>query len=173
MTDLLDIATRVAGWARDGEQVEAYVSRGRSTEVKVFERDVESLSVAEAAGVGIRVISGSRQGFAYAGTLDDEVVAETLAEARDNAEFATPDEFLGLAYPDGVQPASLNLWRDELATFPTDRKVELALELERMVRGADPRIRQVESSYWGDSSGESAVAAASGGASAGFADQEN
>ncbi|MGH9123642.1 MAG: TldD/PmbA family protein, partial [Acidimicrobiales bacterium] len=72
------------------------------------------------------------------------------------------DEFLGLAYPDGVQPAPLDLWREELATFPTDRKVELALELERMVRAADPRVRQVESSYWGDSSGESAVASSTG-----------
>jgi PmbA protein len=162
MSDLLDIATRVAGWARDGEQVEAYVSRGRSTEIKVFERDVESLSVAEAAGVGIRVVAGSRQGFAYAGSLDDDVIAETLAEARDNAGFATPDEFLGLACPDGVEPAPLDLWRDELAQYPTDKKVEAALELERLVRAGDPRIRQVESSYWGDTAGESAVATSTG-----------
>ncbi len=162
MTELLDIATRVAGWARDGEQVEAYVARGKSTEVKVFEGDVESLSVAESAGVGIRVISGSRQGFAYAGSLDDEVVAETLEEARDNAGFGTPDEHLGLASPDGVQPAQLDLWRDELALFPPNEKVDAALELERLVRAGDPRIRQVESAYWGDSAGESAVATSTG-----------
>ncbi len=162
MTELLDIATRVAGWARDGEQVEAYVARGKSTEVKVFEGDVESLSVAESAGVGIRVVSGSRQGFAYAGSLDGDVVAETLAEARDNAGFATPDEHLGLAAPDGVPPVQLDLWRDELAHFPTDQKVEAALELERLVRAGDPRIRQVESAYWGDSASESAVATSTG-----------
>lgn len=162
MTELLDIATRVAGWARDGEQVEAYVARGKSTEVKVFEGDIESLSVAESAGVGIRVVSGSRQGFAYAGSLDDEVVAETLEEARDNAGFATPDEFLGLASPDGVTPVDLDLWREDLAAYPTDQKVEAALELERLVRAGDPRIRQVESSYWGDSASESAVATSTG-----------
>jgi PmbA protein len=159
---LLDLAQRVAGWARHGEQVEAYVSRGRSTEVKVFEGAIESLSSAESAGVGIRVISGAKQGFAYAGSLSDEVVAETLAEARDNAGFGTPDEHLGLAAPDGVAPAELDLWRDELARFPTDDKVTAALELERLVRAGDPRIRQVESSYWGDSAGESAVATSTG-----------
>jgi PmbA protein len=162
MTDLVDIATRVAGWARDGEQVEAYVARGRSTEVKVFEGDVESLSVAESAGVGIRVVLGSRQGFAYAGSLDDDVVAETLDEARDNAGFGTPDQYLGLAEPDGVEPAALDLWRDELALFPTEKKVEAALALERLVRAGDPRIRQVESSYWGDGASESAVATSTG-----------
>jgi PmbA protein len=162
MSELLDIATRVAGWARHGEQVEAYVARGKSTEVKVFEGEVESLSVAESAGVGIRIVSGSRQGFAYAGSLDDDVVAETLEEARDNAGFGTPDEHLGLAAPDGVQPADMDLWRDELALFPTDKKVDIALELERLVRAGDSRIRQVESSYWGDAASESAVATSTG-----------
>src|ERR1700736_5401348 len=127
--ELLALASRAAGWARDGEQVEAYVSRRRDTEIKVFGGDVESLSSAESEGVGIRVVSGSRQGFAYAGSLDDDVVAETLSEARDNASFATVDEHLGLARPDGVAAPDLDLWRDELAIFPTSSRVDQALEL--------------------------------------------
>jgi PmbA protein len=160
--DLLELATKVAGWARDGEQVEAFVARGRDTEVQVFEGEVESLSSAESAGIGIRVVNGPRQGFAYAGSLDPEVVEETLAEARDNAGFATEDEFVGLASPDGVSPAELDLWRDDLASFPASEKVALALELERAVRAGDPRIRQVQASAWGDGAVESAVATSTG-----------
>ena len=59
-------------------------------------------SSAQAEGVGIRVISEGRTGFAYAGTLDEDAVAEVLAEARDNVEFGTVDEYAGLAEPDGV-----------------------------------------------------------------------
>lgn len=161
-SDLLELASRVAGWARDGEQVEAFVARGRETEVQVFSGEVESLSSAESAGIGIRVVSGPRQGFAYAGSLDLDVVGETLEEARDNAGFATDDEFVGLAVPDGVEPAELGLWRDELASFPTDEKVALAIELERAVRAGDPRIRQVQAAEWGDASVESAVATSTG-----------
>jgi PmbA protein len=160
--DLLGLATKVAGWARDGEQVEAFVARGRDTEVQVFEGEVESLSSAESAGIGIRVVNGPRQGFAYAGSLDPEVVEETLAEARDNAGFATEDEFVGLASPDGVTAAELDLWRDDLASFPASEKVALALELERAVRAGDPRIRQVQASAWGDGAVESAVATSTG-----------
>jgi PmbA protein len=160
--DLLDLATRVAGWARPGEQVEAFVARGRDTDVQVFNGEVESLSSAESAGIGIRVVAGSRQGFAYAGSLAPEVVAETLDEARDNAGFASEDPFVGLADPDGVAAADLNLWRDDLATYPTDLKVTRALELERAVRGADSRIRLVESAQWGDAAVESAVATSTG-----------
>ena len=159
---LLELASRVAGWARDGEQVEAFVARGRETEIRVFEGEVESLSSAESAGIGIRVVAGKRQGFAYAGSLEPEVIEETLADARDNAGFATEDGYLGLAEPDGVQPVSLDLWRDELAAYPTDEKVARAKELERAVRAGDRRIRQLRASEWGDAAVESAVATSTG-----------
>src|SRR3954451_19488299 len=160
---LLGLAEQIAGWARDGEQVEAYAARSHDTTVRAFEGDVESLSSADSEGVGIRVVSGGKQGFAWAGSLDPDVIEETLADARDNATFATPDEFVGLAVPDGVPAATdLDLWRDSLASFPADRKVEMALELERQVRGGDPRIRQVTNATYGDGSIEAAVATNTG-----------
>lgn len=162
MSELADLAARVAGWSRDGESVEVYISRGTDTEVRVYEGEVESLSSATSAGAGIRVVSGGRQGFAYAGTLDEAVLVETLEEARSNASFASPEPWVGLPEPDGAQAAPLDLWRDELATWPTQRKVDAALELERQVRHGDPRIRQVESARWGDESTEMAVASSLG-----------
>lgn len=159
---LSELATRVAGWARDGEQVEAFVARGTDTEVKVFGGEIESLSSAASAGIGVRVVAGSRQGFAYAGSLDPDVVEETLAEARDNAGFASPDELVGLASPDGMIPADLDLWRDDLSSYPTEDKVRRALDLEAAVRAGDPRIRQVESAEWGDAAFESAVVTSTG-----------
>jgi PmbA protein len=161
-SNLLELATEVAGWARDGEQVEAFVARGHDMEIMVYSGEVESLSSAESAGIGIRVVVGRRQGFAYAGLLDRDVIAETLEEARDNAAFATEDEHIGLAEPDGVQPADMDLWRDDLAGYPTEEKVARALELEKAVRAGDSRIRQVEAAEWGDSSVESAVATSTG-----------
>lgn len=161
-TELQEIAERVAGWARDGEQVEAYVVRGRDTDVVVYEGGIESLSSADSAGVGIRVIAGNRQGFAYSGALDDDLLQETLAEARDNAGFATADDFAGLATPDGVAPVDLDLWRDDLATVPTEDKVEMAMELERRVRAGDSRIRSLRASKYGDGSVEAAVATSTG-----------
>lgn len=159
---LLDIASGIAAGANPGEQVEVYAARSRDTAVRAFDGEIESLSQAEDEGVGIRVIIDHRQGFAWAGSLDPDVIAETLQEARDNAAFATPDEFLALADPDGVPAAELDLWSDELAEFPTERKVELAIELEKRVRSGDPRIRQVPNASYGDASLEAAVASSNG-----------
>jgi PmbA protein len=162
VSELLELACRVAGWARDGEDVEVYVSRGTETEVRVYEGEVESLSSATSAGAGIRVVSGSRQGFAYAGALDEEVLSETLGEARDNAAFSSPEAWVGLPEPDGARPTALDLWRDELEGCPTAQKVNAALDLERAVRAGDPRVRQVESANWGDTCREKALASSLG-----------
>jgi PmbA protein len=155
--DLLDIADQIVARARDDEQVEAVVRRSRHTEVRAYQGEVESLSSAESQGVGVRVVVGDRQGFAYAGSLDPEVIAEVIDEARDNAEFATPDEFLGLAEPDGVDVPDLDLYRPSLADFPTGKTVDLALEPERAVRAADSRITGVESAEFVDAMGEGCV----------------
>lgn len=160
--DLLDIASKLVAEARPGEQVEAYVSRSVEVETRAYEGEIEALSSASSAGVGIRVVADGRQGFAYAGSLEEPVVRETLAEARDNVAFATPDESVGLAEPDGREAASLELWDDSVLSVPTATKVALALELERRVRAADKRVRQVAYCDYGDTAFEAAVATSTG-----------
>jgi len=160
--DLLAIGDRIAGWARDGEEIEAVVVRSRDTEIRAYEGEVEQLSSAQTQGVGIRVVRDQKVGFAYAGSLDDDVLGETLADARDNAGFGTADEFVGLAVPDGVAVADLDLFRASLADFPTDSKVDMAIALERAAKAADARISGVESADYVDTIAEGAVVTSTG-----------
>ena len=160
--DLLALADRVAGWAGAGEDVEVYVARGTETEVRAYDGQVESLTSATSAGIGIRVVVDHRLGFAWAGSLDESVLGETLAEARDNARFATADEHVRLAVPDGVEAVPVDLWDEALASVPTARKVELALALEAQARAADPRIRQVDAADYGDVASETALVSTTG-----------
>ncbi|MET0727109.1 MAG: TldD/PmbA family protein [Acidimicrobiales bacterium] len=160
--ELLDVAARIAEMAGPGEQVEAFVARSTSTSVLAYGGEVESLTQASSAGVGVRVVVDHREGFAYAGTLDEAVMLDALAEARDNATFGEPDQFNGLATPDGVEPADLDLWPAGLAAVPTADKVEMALELERATRGRDPRISSVRVAMYSDGRAEGAVATSTG-----------
>ena len=69
-----DIADRVVGHGpATASRSRPSSCRSRDTEVRVYEGEVESLSSAESQGVGVRVVVDGRQGFAYAGTLDDDV----------------------------------------------------------------------------------------------------
>ena len=168
MSELLDLARSVVERARPGEGVEAYVARGHDTEVRAFAGEVEHLASASSAGIGVRVVlgaadsEGSRVGFAWAGSLEPGVVDAVLADARDNAVYATPDPHVALAQPDGVAATELDLWDPGFSGVSTDEKVRMALELEQMVRGADPRVRQVESADYGDASVEIALASTTG-----------
>jgi PmbA protein len=160
--DLLDLASGLAARAEEGEQIEAVVSRGRSTNVKAYDGEVEAFTSAETFAVGVRVVRDHRQGFASAGSLDEAVLIDILDEARDNAQYGEPDEWYGLAEPDGVDPVEIDLWRPALAAFPTDRKIELAMSLERAARNGDPRIVGVRQATYGDSAGEAAIATSTG-----------
>ena len=159
--ELLAIADRVVALAQAGEQVEAYVSRSLSTDVRVYEGEVEHFVSAQSEGIGIRLIRDGRTGTSYAGTLDPAVIADVLAEARDNLGYGEVDQWSGLAEPDGVAVTPQVLWSDRLESVPTARKIELAKELERLARAADSRVR-VDDSNYSDSFGEAAVATTTG-----------
>jgi PmbA protein len=168
VSELLDLARSVVDRARPGEAVEAYVARGHDTEARAYGGEIEHLASASSAGVGVRVVlagpvgEGNRVGFAWAGSLEPQVVDAVLDDARDNAQFATPDPHVALAEPDGMAPAELELWDPAFSAASTDDKVKMALELERMVRGADRRIRQVDAADYGDASVEVALASTTG-----------
>lgn len=159
--ELQDLADRIVAQAKAGEQIEAYVSRGGETSIRVYEGEVEHFVSAQSQSVGIRVIRDGRTGYAYAGTLDESVLHEVLAEARDNVQFGTPDEWAGLAEPDGVPIVKQELWNDTLAAFPTEQKIALAKELETLTLAADKRVRCDDSNY-DDAYGETAFATTTG-----------
>ncbi|MGZ4761862.1 MAG: TldD/PmbA family protein, partial [Ilumatobacteraceae bacterium] len=161
VAELQAIADRVVSSAQPGEHIEAFVSRDSETDVRIYEGEIEHFVAAQTEGVGIRVIRDGRTGFAYAGVLDEAAVAEVLAEARDNVQFGTPDEWAGLAEPDGVEVIEQDLWSDALSDFATDEKIALAKELERLTLAVDPRIR-VDDANYADVASESAVATTTG-----------
>ncbi|MFZ4720126.1 MAG: TldD/PmbA family protein, partial [Ilumatobacteraceae bacterium] len=122
---------------------------------------VEHFVSAQSEGIGIRVIRDGRTGFAYAGTLDPSAIAEVLAEARDNVDFGTTDEWAGLATPDGVDVVPQELWSDRLAEYTTDQKITLTKELERLTLSLDGRVR-IDDANYADVMTESAVATTTG-----------
>jgi len=159
--ELLSLAKKVAERAEGNEEVEAYVSASRGTEVRAYDGDVEHLVVSGSQGIGVRVVVDGREGFAWAGSLDPDVIDATVADARDNAAFAQPDEWNGVTRPEeveGVATPLLDLWRASMLDVGTDEKVALALELERAAVASDPRIKTVESAEYGDGIGASAIA---------------
>jgi len=159
--DLEDLVAAAVDAADEGESVEAYAEEGRRTAVEARKGEVEGLTSAESRGLGIRVISGGRLGFAYAADPSSEEVRETVARARENAALATEDENNVLPAAGRYEPID-GLFFEEQAAMDPAEKVRLALDLERAAVTADPSVRKVEHCSFGDSVGRVAIASTSG-----------
>ena len=143
MADLGELCRAALSASDEGEAVEAYAAESRRTQVRARGGEVESLSFAETRGVGVRVIAEGRLGYAYAADPSPEEVGEAVARARENARLATPDEANGL--PGGRAPEPLpGIFRASQLEVPTERKVALALDLERTAVRSHPAVRKVE-----------------------------
>lgn len=160
--ELLALARKVVARADGHEQMEVACSHGQSTSVKVYDGAVESFTSAEGLAIGIRVLVDGREGFASAGSLGADVIDQVLADARDNARFAEPDEFAGIAEPDGVEANEVDLWRAGVDASSSEDKIATALDLERRVVDADARIKGVRTATYGDSTGAFALASTAG-----------
>lgn len=151
-----ELQEKACAWAELGKhmgasEVEVYVQDGGGLTVKTYQGEVEELRSSASRGVGVRAVDEGRLGYAYTSGLDEEEVARTIRDAVDNARFSTPDEHNLLPPAQEFTREDLEMYREETASTPVERKVEMALELEELTRGSDPRIRAVESSVYADS----------------------
>ena len=161
MPDLHELCAAAVEAAAEDEAVEAYAEESRHTEASALRGEIEGLTFAESRGVGVRLIADSRLGYAYAADPTPDEVREAVRRARENASLAEPDEFNVLAAPAAAAPIA-ELYREDQADIPTDRKVALALELERRAVSIDPRASKIDAAQIGDAVSRVAIASTTG-----------
>jgi PmbA protein len=144
-----------AALAAGASDAEGLAQESTSRRIRVYNGEVESLSDAGGRGVGIRAFAGSRFGYAFGTDLSDEGVAEIAQSARAAAEVADEDDYAGLPEKSATTPID-GLASPALAEWSTERKVELALEIERAARSHEG-ITQVENAVYSDAEGSVAL----------------
>ena len=162
MSDLAQAARAAveAAMSNGADDADAWCEESTEREIRVYECEVESLTDASSRGVGVRVFRGGRLGYAYGTDLSDEAVAVLAREAGEAAGVADPDEHAGLPDEPGAAPVD-GLRSAELASWSTERKVELALAVEKAAR-AHPDVSQVEDVVYADSDARAALASSRG-----------
>lgn len=153
ITPLKNLAQKLASQAKPGEEIEVYVSQGNDTEITVYQQDIENMTTASSTAVGIRVINSHREGSAWAESLDESVLNQTLANARENASIAEADEFAAMVKPSDISGevgTERNGWDDTILTTSLSDKIELVLELDRRASAFDARIKDVPSCDYED-----------------------
>ncbi len=161
MPDLGDRTKAAVEAAEGDESVEAYAEESRRTDVDALRGEVEGLTFAESRGVGVRLLSGGRLGYAWAADPSPDEVRQAVARARENAALAAPDEFNLLPAAEPFEPMP-EVFRAAQADIPTDHKVALALDVERRAVGSDPRVTKVDLAEVGDGVSRVAIASTTG-----------
>jgi PmbA protein len=161
MAELDELCRIAVEAAANGEQLEAYAEWGRTTNVHVYNAEVESLTSAEARGLGVRIVTDGRVGYAYSADPDPAEIKAVVEQARTNAKLSTADEANVLPDPQKVDPLD-GIFFPDIARMPAADKVSLALDIERMCKAEDERITGVEDASYGDAVSRVALASTTG-----------
>lgn len=125
------------------DDADLYFQYSRSEGFSLEEGVVKSGSHSIEQGVGVRAVSGERQGLAYS----DEIAVDALLTAADAARAIVhhPGQGKGLVWQ-RRQGLALYPPVDPLASLPNSEKIALLERVERAARVCDPRIVQVMAS---------------------------
>jgi PmbA protein len=143
------------------DQVDAWCQDSVERTVRVYEGAVESMTEAGAKGAGVRVFRDGRSGYAYGSDLSEDGLRGLARAAVASAAVTEPDEHAGIPRSAGAAPVD-GLLAPGLGEWTMERRVELALAVERAARQRDPLITNVEDTVYSDSEARAALANSNG-----------
>lgn len=155
---LLDIAQQGVEMAEaQGVEAECFVLRDKELTIEVRNKEIETIKNADAVGVGIRVLSGSRFGFSFTTDLSYEGIKKAVTDALQVSRHASIDEFNQLVAAPLAGYPQVEAFDPKIQDFSIEEKVELARQAESYALAFDRRIRIIERAGYEDSIYEVAV----------------
>ncbi len=142
----ISLVERLLGAAmeRGADFAEVFAERNESTAVVLEEQKVKSAQSGLAQGVGIRVISGVKIGYAYSDDLDDEA----LFRAAKTAAFIAQGGGSERSFKVSRTPLpSFYQVKTPLSTVDLLCKRDLVVRADKAARAFDKRVRQVSATY--------------------------
>jgi TldD protein len=127
-----------------GDYADLYFEYLATSSIAIDESIVKSAVQGVSVGVGVRVISGERTGYAYSDDLGSEKIRKAARIAARIASGPSKVEKTPIA-----ETSTHDLYSLMTAPIETslDERVELVKRADRAARGADPRVFQVTASY--------------------------
>jgi TldD protein len=133
-----------AAMSRGGDYADLYLEYTVLNSLSLEEQIVKSANRSVRQGVGVRVISGEKTGYAYC----DEIEAAAIRKAAMTAAHIAQSQT-------GAGPINVSSHQPEHALYPVaqlineqplPRKIELLTRIDRTARAYDRRIREVQTS---------------------------
>lgn len=146
--ELIDLAKNSLARAKQlgADSAEVYLLRNRSMEVEVCNDRLDEIKQSESQGIGLRILKGNRQGFAFTSDLRETAVDRMMQQALANCNYNDRDD--SLYFPQCLRTVypKLNLYDKTIKERSLDEKVELARETTRYALDYSDRVKRVERS---------------------------
>jgi TldD protein len=131
---------------RGGDYADIYFEQRINYSIALEEQIIKTATKAVNTGVGIRVISGEKTGYAYSEDLDRQNILKAARTAAFIASSSTAGGRLGIDRP-GLREHSLYALPLLSTDLGIQQKIALLIEADQAARSYDPRIRQVQASF--------------------------
>ena len=122
---------------------EACWESGESFEVQIKDGEIYQYNVSEGSGLGFRVLTGGKVGYASTQILDEDAIDLLADGALENAAVVESEDRQFL-FPGSDSYPEVRLFEPALEEIDAPRKIEMAKELERLTLAQDARIVQAE-----------------------------
>ena len=121
---------------------EIFYTSGENFGVTVYRGEIDNYSVNATRGLGFRGIFEGKMGYSYTEILDDEAVDLLVENAKVNATIID-DEDKEEIFAGSEKYSNINCYNEELDDISADRKIELAMEMEKTALEEDKRVKDV------------------------------
>jgi PmbA protein len=160
----IELACEALGLATSAgaQSAEASVSIARRFHAEARENVLARLEGSTGKSLFLRVFRAGRKATLSTSDFSPQGLREAVARAVAQADLVAPDEFAGLPEQVGADGAQLRLCDPAIGGRDDAEKVEEALDLERLIRGADARVVNSSGSHYTDSVAVTAIANSSG-----------
>jgi PmbA protein len=147
--------------AHGAQVADACAESSSAFTVRAHGGSVDSLKQSGTCGLGVRAVVGGAVGFASGTDLSPAGIDDLARRAVALARFATPDEANGapdIGEAGAPFAAEQQLFDPAALEWTPERKIAMALELERVTLASDPRVTRTDGASVSSSGGAFAVA---------------
>jgi PmbA protein len=142
------------------DAAEVFLESNRNLSINVLKSEIETIEEASSQGIGFRVFVDGRMGFSHSNDLSAKSLEDIISRAIAFARLSTPDENNVLTDDKGMTSIE-NLYDPVIATVPMDKKINMALELEKLAL-KDPGITKSSGAGYGEAESEVFIANSNG-----------
>lgn len=155
--DAVAIAT-----AAGADSAEVTVTVSRRFHVEARDRALAKLEHSTGRSMSVRLFRGGRKVALSSSDFSSKTLRDAIGRSLEQSNFVEEDRFAGLPDSCGRFDGDLALYDAEVADREDSRKVDDALEIERLIREADPRIVNSAGSHYSDTRSVVALANSAG-----------